>query len=157
MQTAANADYNKRIRMSKARYNQLCKSAEEGTKLSETLPKAFFFGGLICAVGQIMLHFYQAAGLSRDNAFTAVSLTLILISALLTGLGLYEKIAKQAGAGTLVPITGFANSVAAPALEFKTEGMITGVGAKIFVICGPVILYGTLAAALYGLLVFIFG
>ena len=95
-------------------------------------------------------------GLSKDNASMSVSITLIFLSALLTGLGWYDRIAKHAGAGTLVPITGFANSVAAPALEFKTEGYILGLGAKIFIISGPVILYGTLASVLYGLIYYLF-
>ena len=99
---------------------------------------------------------YWAIGLSKDNASMSVSITLIFLSALLTGLGWYDRIAKHAGAGTLVPITGFANSVAAPALEFKTEGYILGLGAKIFIISGPVILYGTLASVLYGLIYYLF-
>ena len=99
---------------------------------------------------------YLYLGLSKDNASMSVSITLIFLSALLTGLGWYDRIAKHAGAGTLVPITGFANSVAAPALEFKTEGYILGLGAKIFIISGPVILYGTLASVLYGLIYYLF-
>ncbi len=120
------------------------------------MPKAFVIGGLICIAGQALLAGYRAFGLDEKASATAVSITLIFISALLTGLGLYEKIAKHAGAGTLVPITGFANSVCAPAVEFRTEGYITGVGAKIFIISGPVILYGTLASIVYGMIYYIF-
>ena len=121
-----------------------------------TIPKAFLFGGLICVIGQSLMDMYLYLGLSKDNASMSVSITLIFLSALLTGLGWYDSIAKHAGAGTLVPITGFANSVAAPALEFKTEGYILGLGAKIFIISGPVILYGTLASVLYGLIYYLF-
>ena len=121
-----------------------------------TIPKAFLLGGLICVIGQSLMDMYLYLGLSKDNASMSVSITLIFLSALLTGLGWYDRIAKHAGAGTLVPISGFANSVAAPALEFKTEGYILGLGAKIFIISGPVILYGTLASVLYGLIYYLF-
>ncbi len=148
--TASRSGYNQRIGISKAQYSEMCKKASDGTKWWLTIPKAFIIGGAICAFGQVIFDIYSSFGLSDDITASCVSLTLIFISVLLTGPGLYEKIAKHAGAGTLVPITGFANSVAAPALEFKTEGMVTGIGAKIFVICGPVILYGTLASIIYG-------
>ena len=127
------------------------KQASKGTKWWVTVPKAFFFGGLICVLGQSLLDMYLAFGLEQKTASLSVSVTLIFLSALFTALGWYEKLAKHAGAGTLVPITGFANSVAAPALEFKTEGYVLGLGAKIFIISGPVILYGTLASVVYGL------
>ena len=111
---------------------------------------AFCIGGLICTVGQVFLNLYTNLGLDKEIAGTATSMTLVAISALLTGLSLYDNIAKYAGAGTLVPITGFANSVAAPAVEFKTEGFILGVGAKMFTIAGPVIVYGVSASVVYG-------
>ena len=132
------------------------KQASKGTKWWVTVPKAFFFGGLICVLGQSLLDMYLAFGLEQKTASLSVSVTLIFLSALFTALGWYEKIAKHAGAGTLVPITGFANSVAAPALEFKTEGYVLGLGAKIFIISGPVILYGTLASVVYGLIYYFF-
>ena len=113
---------------------------------------AFCIGGLICTVGQVFLNLYTNLGLDKEIAGTATSMTLVAISALLTGLSLYDNIAKYAGAGTLVPITGFANSVAAPAVEFKTEGFILGVGAKMFTIAGPVIVYGVGASVVYGLI-----
>ena len=144
------------INLSKAQYSEMYKEASKGTKWWVTIPKAFLFGGLICVIGQSLMDMYLYLGLSKDNASMSVSITLILLSALLTGLGWYDRIAKHAGAGTLVPITGFANSVAAPALEFKTEGYILGLGAKIFIISGPVILYGTLASVLYGLIYYLF-
>lgn len=144
------------INLSKAQYSEMYKGASKGTKWWVTIPKAFLFGGLICVIGQSLMDMYLYLGLSKDNASMSVSITLIFLSALLTGLGWYDRIAKHAGAGTLVPITGFANSVAAPALEFKTEGYILGLGAKIFIISGPVILYGTLASVLYGLIYYLF-
>lgn len=144
------------INLSKAQYSEMYKEASNGTKWWVTIPKAFLFGGLICVIGQSLMDMYLYLGLSKNNASMSVSITLIFLSALLTGLGWYDRIAKHAGAGTLVPITGFANSVAAPALEFKTEGYILGLGAKIFIISGPVILYGTLASVLYGLIYYLF-
>lgn len=111
---------------------------------------AFVIGGGICAAGQAVQNGWMAAGLGKEDAGTATAITLVLVSALLTGLNLYNKIARFAGAGTLVPITGFANSVVSPAVDFKSEGFITGMAAKMFVIAGPVIVYGTLASVLYG-------
>ena len=113
---------------------------------------AFVIGGLICSLGQLILNGYTALGMEKNDAATATCISLIGISALLTGLSLYDNIAKYGGAGTLVPITGFANAIAAPAIEFKTEGFILGVGAKIFTIAGPVILYGVSASVIYGLI-----
>ena len=110
------------------------------------------WGGLICTAGQWLLDFYRRAGLSRDAAGTAVSMTLILAAALLTGLGRFDDLAKRAGAGTLVPITGFANAMVSPALEFKSEGLITGTGARLFTVAGPVLAYGISASVVYGLI-----
>ena len=112
---------------------------------------AFVVGGLICTLGQVFMNWYQNMGLGEKDAGTAVSMTLVALSALFTGLSLYDNLAKHAGAGTLVPITGFANSIAAPAVEFKTEGFILGVGAKMFTIAGPVIVYGVSASVVYGI------
>jgi stage V sporulation protein AC len=117
---------------------------------------AFVLGGLICVLGQAFINWYGSIGLEKTDASTAASMTLVAISALLTGLSLYDNVAKFAGAGTLVPITGFANAVAAPAVEFKTEGFILGVGAKMFTIAGPVIVYGISAGVLYGLIYWLF-
>lgn len=112
---------------------------------------AFLIGGGICAVGQGLLVLYRDAfGIAQKDSGTLVSVTLIFIAALLSGLGIFEKIAKIAGGGTLVPITGFANSVVSPAIDSKAEGLILGVGAKIFTVAGPVLLYGTLAGAVWG-------
>ena len=117
--------------------------------------KAFLIGGFICLLGQLAMNGYQALWLEEKDASTAASMSLVALSALLTGLSLYDDIAKHAGAGTLVPITGFANSVAAPAVEFRTEGFILGVGAKMFTIAGPVIVYGVSASVVYGLIYWI--
>ena len=134
---------------------------EDGDLVQKMSPKspiwkdcigAFVIGGLICTLGQFLLNWYGKLGLDETNAGTAASMTLVALSALLTGLSLYDNIAKFAGAGTLVPITGFANSIAAPAVEFKTEGFILGVGAKMFTIAGPVILYGVAASVVYGVI-----
>ena len=130
-------------------------------ELSPNSPKlkdyfnAFWIGGAICLLGQVFMNWYKTMGLDEKNAGTAVSMTLVALSALLTGLSLYDNIAKYGGAGTLVPVTGFANAISAPAVEFKTEGFILGVGAKIFTIAGPVILYGVAASVVYGLIYWI--
>ncbi|MCI6488589.1 MAG: stage V sporulation protein AC [Clostridiales bacterium] len=118
---------------------------------------AFVVGGLICCFGQFLLNLYSAAGLDKETAATATSVSLVFLGALFTGLGLYDKLAAKAGAGTLVPITGFSNSVAAPALEFKTEGLVTGTAAKMFIIAGPVIVYGISASVIYGLILCLIG
>ena len=110
---------------------------------------AFVVGGLICTLGQVLANFY-GRWMDQETAGTAASMSLVALSALLTGLSLYDNLAKHAGAGTLVPITGFANAIAAPAVEFKSEGFILGVGAKMFTIAGPVIVYGVSASVLYG-------
>ena len=113
---------------------------------------AFLVGGSICTVGQVMSDIYEACGLSKEDAGTVVSLTLISIAAILTGLGLFDNIAKRAGAGTLVPITGFANAMVSPALEFKSEGYITGTAVKLFTVAGPVLVFGISASVIYGLI-----
>ncbi len=117
---------------------------------------AFIVGGLICTAGQALYNIYsKGAGLDEENARTAVSITLIFISMVLTGLNLYNKIAKFAGAGTLVPITGFANAIVSPAMEFKKEGFVLGLAAKMFVIAGPVLVYGITASAIVGLVYYL--
>ena len=118
---------------------------------------AFCVGGLICAVGQGLMNLYKNSGLAPDDAAGATSVTLIFISAVLTGLGIFDNIAKRAGAGTLVPITGFANAVVSPALEFKSEGLVMGVSAKMFVIAGPVLVFGISASVIYGIILILLG
>ena len=118
---------------------------------------AFFVGGSICAAGEALSNLYQSWGLDREQAGTAVSVTLILASALLTGLGQFDRLAKHAGAGTLVPITGFANAMVSPALEFKSEGLVTGTAAKLFVVAGPVLVFGISASVAYGVILILLG
>ena len=139
-------------KMTQQEYDELVKQKTPNSTLFKDCIKAFIIGGLICVLGEMLLKMYKSFGLSQEDAGTMVSVSLIFLSALLTGLNIYPKIAKHAGAGTLVPITGFANSIAAPALEAKTEGYVLGVGAKIFTIAGPVILFGTLASVIAGII-----
>lgn len=141
--------------MTEKRYGRLVSEMAPKSPILKDSFNAFWIGGLICALGQLILSGYTALGLEKEDAGTAMSMTLVVLSALLTGLSLYDNIAKYAGAGTLVPITGFANAVAAPAVEFKTEGFILGVGAKMFTIAGPVIVYGVSASVVYGLIYWI--
>ena len=131
-------------------YQKMVEKASPGSKSYKTIPLAFLTGGAICTAGEGLRQLYLMAGLSVDWASAMVSVTLIAASALLTGLGVYDNIAKVGGAGTLVPITGFANAVVSPALEFKAEGMILGTGSKLFIIAGPVIAYGLAASWVYG-------
>ena len=141
--------------MNQKEYDALVRDMSPASPLWRDCLNAFWIGGLICALGQAFLNFYGYLGLDKETAGTATSMSLICLSAVLTGLSLYDNIAKHAGAGTLVPITGFANSIAAPAVEFKTEGFILGVGAKMFTIAGPVIVYGVSASVVYGLIYWI--
>ena len=122
------------------------------TKCARNLTGAFLIGGTICAFGQFLLNLYLKTGLSTPEASTWCSITLVGISAVLTGIGVYDKIAKFGGGGTLVPITGFANAVVSPAMEFKSEGFVLGLGVKIFSIAGPVIVYGVLSSVAYGII-----
>ena len=141
--------------MTEQEYGKLVKQMSPKSPIWKDCLGAFIIGGLICTLGQAFMNIYDAVGLNKTNAGTATCISLIFLSALLTGFSLYDNIAKFAGAGTLVPITGFANSIAAPAVEFKTEGFILGVGAKMYTIAGPVILYGTVASVIYGVVYWI--
>ena len=138
-------------------YQQMVQQQSKASPLLRDSVGAFVIGGLICTIGQAILEGWKAAGLNEKDAASAASITLIGLAALLTGLHVYEKIAKYAGAGTLVPITGFSNSVASPALEFKTEGFIIGTAAKMFTIAGPVLVYGLSASIVYGLILWLIG
>lgn len=142
--------------MTDKEYQKLVEEISPRSPIGKDCLGAFVVGGIICVIGQFFINFYTKLGLDKDAAGTAASMTLVVISATLTGLSLYDNIAKFAGAGTLVPITGFANSIAAPAVEFKTEGFILGVGAKMFTIAGPVIVYGTVASIVYGVILMLF-
>lgn len=130
--------------------------ASPGSTYGKNMLMAFLVGGLICATGQALANLYMQSGMEIKDARAWVSITLIGVSALLTALKVYDNIAKHAGAGTLVPITGFANSIVAPAMEFKSEGYVIGIGGKMFVIAGPVLVYGIAASILYGLVLVIF-
>ena len=136
--------------MTEKQYDALVKEMSPPSPLGKDSLLAFLVGGAICCLGQVFLNWYSSLGLDKDMAGTAASMSLVALSALFTGLSLYDDLAKHAGAGTLVPITGFANSIAAPAVELKTEGFVLGVGAKMFTIAGPVLVYGTAASAVYG-------
>ncbi len=144
------------MKLTPEEYGQLQKETAPSSKSWINVPMAFLVGGLICVIGQLLLEGYSALGLEQDIAAAWTSITLVCLSAVLTGFGLYEQLAKHAGAGTLVPITGFANAISSSALEAKSEGFVLGVGAKIFTIAGPVILYGCAASVVYGIFYFFF-
>ena len=143
------------MRISNKQNDEMVKKASPNSPIVLDCIKAFLIGGAICCFGQLLFYIFRKSGMSLDESRSLVSIALIIITAILTGIGVFDKIAKHAGAGTIVPITGFANSVVSPAMEFKSEGFIMGTGASIFKVAGPVILYGTTAASLYGLIYFI--
>lgn len=145
------------MNISKKEYNRYVARLAQKSPLGKDLLRSFLVGGLICVIGQLILNGFTALDLSEQDAAAATSVSLVFLSAVLTGLSVYDDIAKFAGAGTLVPITGFANAVVSPAIEFKAEGFVTGMAAKMFIIAGPVIVYGTVASVLYGLILVIFG
>ena len=145
------------MNMSKKEYNRYVARLAQKSPLGKDLLRSFLVGGLFCVIGQLILNGFTALDLSEQDAAAATSVSLVFLSAVLTGLSVYDDIAKFAGAGTLVPITGFANAVVSPAIEFKAEGFVTGMAAKMFIIAGPVIVYGTVASVLYGLILVIFG
>ena len=140
----------------KQNYKKYANAHAPSSPMLKNCARAFLIGGAICCLGQALIYLYKdVLGMPQKDAGTLCSVTLIFIAALLSGLGLFERIAKRAGGGTLVPITGFANSVVSPAIDAKSEGLILGVGAKIFTVAGPVLLYGTLAGAVWGIIYFI--
>lgn len=141
--------------MKEQEYEKLVDEMSPKSPMWRDCLNAFWIGGLICALGQAFMNWYASMGLDKTDAGTAASMSLVVLSALLTGLSVYDDIAKVAGAGTLVPITGFANSISAPAVEFKTEGFVLGVAAKMFTIAGPVIVYGLSASVVYGIIYWI--
>lgn len=143
------------MNISNQEYGELAKRISPPSSMAKTIPMAFLIGGAICTLGEALLNMYAALGFSQDDAGALTSMSLIFLSALLTGLKLYDRIAQHAGAGTLVPITGFANSIVSPALEFKSEGFVLGLGAKMFVIAGPVLVYGISASIVYGIIYYI--
>lgn len=132
-------------------YDNIVKKVSPKSKCFVNSLKAFLIGGAICTLGQGLINLYQFLGLNEDDSKTLTSVTLVFLGILFTAIGVYDKIAKHAGAGTLVPITGFANAVSSPAIEFKSEGYVAGLGAKLFIIAGPVIVYGVASSVLYGI------
>ena len=143
------------MKLTKQEYGEYIKEMCPNSPMWKDLIGAFLIGGLICTVGQAVMNFWTWTGLDQEKAGTATSISMVFLGALLTALSLYDNIAKHAGAGTLVPITGFSNAVVSPAMEFKSEGFILGVGAKMFTIAGPVIGYGVSASVVYGLIYWI--
>ena len=143
--------------MTNNEYAELVKKASPTSKSKKTIPMAFLVGGGICTLGQFFINIYKYMGIERDMAMGGASVTLVFLAALATGLNVFDSLAKHAGAGTLVPITGFSNAITAPALEFKSEGFILGLGAKMFVIAGPVLVYGISASVIYGVIIYLFG
>lgn len=140
------------MKLNKTEYAYLVKKQSPKSPLLHDSLWAFFVGGIICTIGQVFTNFYKLRGLDTEQTATATAITMVFLGALLTGLHIYDKIAKKAGAGTIVPITGFANSIVSPAMEFKSEGLILGMAAKLFVIAGPVLVYGISASVIYGLI-----
>ena len=143
--------------MTPKEYQQYVQQKSKKSPILKDVALAFIIGGLICVVGQAIQNGWSAAGLNEEDAGTATSCTLVLLSALLTGFNLYSRLARFGGAGTLVPITGFANAVVSPAIDFKSEGFVTGMAAKMFTVAGPVIVFGTLASVIYGAILMLFG
>lgn len=146
----------KSMNMNPKQYNAYVKKLGPKSPIVKDCLNAFWIAGLICVLGQLIQNGYAGAGLDKEAAGTATSMSLVLLSVLLTGFSLYDDLAKVAGAGTLVPITGFANSIAAPAIEFKSEGIVTGTCVKLFSIAGPVLVFGTTASVVYGLLYWVY-
>ncbi len=145
------------MKITAAEYQKLAEQKSPPSPIVKDMVMAFLVGGAICTIGQGILNLYMYFGLSKEDAATSVSITLIFVGALLTGLKIYDKIAKFAGAGTIVPITGFANSIVAPAMEFKSEGFILGMAGKMFAIAGPVLVFGISTSIFYGIILVLFG
>lgn len=141
--------------MSSAEYNAYVMGKAKPSPIGKNMVWAFCVGGLICVLGQALTDFYKSRGLSQEAAGTAECVTLIFLAAFLTGIGVFDKIAKHAGAGTMVPITGFANAMVSPAMEFKQEGFVTGTAVKLFTVAGPVLVYGISASVVYGVILWI--
>lgn len=142
--------------ISKDEYSKMADKASPNSPIVLNCVKAFLFGGAICTFGQFLNTIFEKAGLNEKELKIATPCIIIIITAILTGIGIFDKIARHAGAGTIVPITGFANSVVSPALEFKHEGMVLGTAAQMFTIAGPVIVYGVGSSVLYGFIIYIF-
>lgn len=139
------------LKLSPKQYQDMVNAVKPGPAIWRNVLAAFLVGGTICAIGQGLVLLYQSLGVEKTDAFTLASLTLVFLSALLTGLGIYDEIGRFAGAGAVVPITGFANAMVAPAIEFRSEGLVLGVGARMFTVAGPVLVYGIVSAWLVGI------
>jgi len=150
-------DPSKPLEMQKRQYQKLVKQVSPKPPVFRNCLWAFGVGGLICFCGQLLTNFFRGMGLSLLDAGTATSIVLVFLAALLTGLGIYDELARFAGAGTIVPITGFANSMVAPAIEARTEGMVLGVGARLFTVAGPILVFGIVTAWLVGVVYYLFG
>ena len=144
------------MNISNKEYDELNKKISPPSHMFRNMCFAFLIGGLICTIGQLLYRLYVYWGLGVSDARSVVSVTLIFIAGLLTGIGVFDKIAKYAGAGTIVPITGFANAIVSPAIEFKSEGWVMGLGAKLFALAGPVIVYGISSSVIYGVILWLF-
>lgn len=140
------------MEMSKQEYQKFVQARAKSSPLVKDCVLAFVIGGGICAVGQAIMDGFMGLGLEKTDAGTATTISLVFLSALLTGLNLYNKLGRYGGAGTLVPVTGFANAVVSPAIDFKSEGMVTGMAAKMFTVAGPVIVFGVAASVVYGVI-----
>lgn len=145
------------MNMSNKDYGRFVQDRAKKSPIVKDCILAFLIGGAICTIGQAIMDGFTALGLEKTDAGTATSISLVALSALLTGLNLYNKLGRWGGAGTLVPITGFANAVVSPAIDFKTEGFITGMAAKMFTVAGPVIVFGVTASVIYGVVLMLFG
>lgn len=143
------------IAVTPEKYKTLAQQYTPKPTIVKNVIRAFFVGGLICAIGQVIINFFMYLGLVRVEASTAATATMIFLGALLTGLGIYDEIGKFAGAGSIIPVTGFSNSIVSPAMEFKREGYILGVGAKLFTVAGPVLVYGIATSIIVGILYYI--
>lgn len=143
------------MKLTKSEYAKMLEQKAPPSHLLMDMVWAFVIGGLICTIGQAVSNFFVSQGMDKNDTAAATAITMVFLGALLTGLKLYDKIAKHAGAGTLVPITGFANAIVSPAMEFKSEGYIMGIGTKLFAIAGPVLVYGISASVVYGLILFL--
>ena len=139
-----------------AEYSKYVDKKSPNSPLLKNMTWAFTVGGIICVIGQIITNFFMSRGLPKDTVSAITSILLILIAIILTAFDLYDSIGKRAGAGSVVPITGFANSIASPAMEYKTEGLVMGIGAKMFTVAGPVLVYGISSSILVGFLYFLF-
>lgn len=144
------------MKMTKKSYEAYIGDHSPKTNSLKNVTIAFLFGGLVCVIGDLLSRLYQMLGTAKPDASTYATITLVAIAAILTGLHVYDDIAKHVGAGIVVPITGFANSIVSPAMEFKSEGLVLGLAAKMFVVAGPVLVYGITSSVIYGLLLLIF-